>query len=74
MFCIKKSLVKTIAYYFTDIPFSDSHSPNFLDSHSPKFSDSHSPNFFIKNDSKLLKENALEILRTYDRTKAQRWP
>ena len=28
--CIKKLLVETVAYVFTDIPFLDSHSPYFF--------------------------------------------
>ena len=38
--------MKTVAYVFTDIPFSESHSPYF----------------FIKNGLKLLNERALEMI------------
>ena len=42
--CIKKLLVETVTYVFTDIPFLDSHSPYYI----------------IKNGLKMLMEKALE--------------
>ena len=56
--CIKKLLVETVTYIFTDIPFLDTHNPCF----------------FKKNDLKLLKEKALEMIPKYWRTEAHNWP
>ena len=55
---IKKFLVETVAYVFTDNPFLDSHSPYF----------------FLKNGLKLLKEKKLEVIPNYGRAEAQSWP
>ena len=52
--CIKKLLVETVAYVFTDILFLDSDSPYYI----------------IKNDLKLLKEKALEKIPKQGRTEA----
>ena len=56
---VSSQLVETVAYVFTDIPFLDSHRPDF---------------FLIKNDFNLVKEKALEMIPKYRRAEAQSWP
>ena len=51
--CIRKLLVKTVIYFFTDMPFLESHSPSFSK----------------KNGLKLLKEKALDMLPKDGRVK-----
>ena len=52
--CIKKLLVKTVTYVFTDMPFLDSHSSYFPEK---------------KNGLKLLKVKTLEMIPTDGRLK-----
>ena len=56
---IRKFLVETVAYNFTDIRL---------------LFDSHSPYFFKKNRLQLLKEKALEMITKYGSTEVQSWP
>ena len=56
---IKKLLVETVAYVFTDIPLLFGQ-PQSL--------------FFLKNGLQLLKEKAFEMILKYGKTKAQSWP
>ena len=56
---IKKCIVVTVSYVFTDIP---------LVFGQPQ------PLLFLKNGLQLLKEKAREIIPKYGRTEAQSWP
>ena len=56
---IKKFLVVTVGYVFTDIP---------LLFGQPQ------PLLLLKNGLQLLKEKALEMIPKYERTEAQSWP
>ena len=54
----QKVIRGTVTYVFTDTPSLGKRSPYF----------------FIKNDLKLLKEKALEMLPKYRRIEGQSWP
>ena len=56
---VKKFPVKTVAFVFADIPL--------------LFRQPH-PLLFLKNDLRLLKKKALEMIPKYGRTEAQSWP
>ena len=56
---IKKFLVETVAYVFTNIPLLFGPPQSLL---------------FLKNGLQLLKEKALQMVPKYGKTEAQSWP